>query len=190
MSTIDRVRTLVEPIVSGAGLDLYDLDLNGGVLRVVVDQAGGVGMEDITHVTREVSRALDDADPIPGRFTLEVSSPGLERVLRTPAHFVSALGTTVSVKTVPGSPGDRRLKGTLLSVDDDGITVAGATEDDEPRSVAFGDVERARTVFEWGPGPKPGAPRNPRTKRSRAAKPKPASTGSEKSRPQKKVTAP
>ena len=153
-------------------------------------EPGGIDLEDITHVTREVSRALDDADPIPGRYTLEVSSPGLERVLRTPAHFVSAIGTTVSVKTVPGSPGDRRLKGTLLSVDDDGITVAGATEDDDPRPIAFGDIERARTVFEWGPGPKPGRPGSTRTKRSRAAKPKSATPGSEKSRPQKKVTAP
>jgi ribosome maturation factor RimP len=190
MSTIDRVRPLVEPIVAAAGLALYDLDLNGGVLRVVVDQVGGVGMDAITTVTREVSRALDEADPIEGRFTLEVSSPGLERVLRTPAHFTSAVGSTISVKTVPGSPGERRLQGELVSVDDDGITLAGASDDDETRRVAFGDIERARTVFEWGPGPKPGAPRNPRTKRSRAAKPKPASPGRGKSRPQKKVTAP
>ncbi len=189
MSTIDRVRHLVEPIVTAAGLSLYDLDLNGGVLRVVVDQSGGVGMDAITTVTREVSRALDEADPIDSHFTLEVSSPGLERLLRTPAHFASAVGTTISVKTVPGSPGDRRMQGALVSVDDDGITLAGVS-DDEPRRVAFGDIERARTVFEWGPGPKPGAPRNPRTKRSRAAKPKPASAGSGKSRPQKKVTAP
>jgi ribosome maturation factor RimP len=190
MSTIDRVRPLVEPIVAAAGLALYDLDLNGGVLRVVVDQPDGVGMDAITRVTRELSRALDETDPIDSRFTLEVSSPGLERVLRTPAHFASAVGTTVSVKTVPGSPGDRRLQGALLSVEDDGITLAGAVEDDEPRRVAFGDIERARTVFEWGPGPKPGAPRNPRTKRSRAAKPKDGSPGPAKSRPQKKVTAP
>ena len=141
-------------------------------------------------VTRELSRALDEADPIDGRFTLEVSSPGLERVLRTPAHFASAVGTTVSVKTVPGSPANAASRARSLSVDDDGITLAGDADDDEPRRVAFGDIERARTVFEWGPGPKPGAPRNPRTKRSRAPKPKAASPGSGKSRPQKKVTAP
>jgi ribosome maturation factor RimP len=190
MTTLDRVRALVEPIVTAAGLDLYDLDLNGGVLRVVIDQPGGVGMDVITPVTREISRALDDADPIDSRFTLEVSSPGLERVLRTTAHFVGAVGTTVSIKTLPGSPGGRRIQGTLIAVGDDGIDVAGATEDDEVRRVAFDHIERARTVFEWGPGPKPGAPRDPRTKRSRAAKPKPASPGRGNSRPQKKVTAP
>jgi ribosome maturation factor RimP len=189
MSTVDRVRPLVEPIVAAAGLSLYDLDLQGGVLRVVVDQPGGAGMDAITEVTRAVSRALDEADPIAGHFTLEVSSPGLERTLRTPAHFAGALGDTVSIKTVPGSEGDRRFQGTLQSVDDDGITVVVA-DADEPRRVAFADIERARTVFEWGPGPKPGAPRNPRTKRSRAAKSTSASTGRGTSRPQKKVTAP
>ena len=189
MSTVDRVRPLVEPIVAAAGLSLYDLDLQAGVLRVVVDQPGGVGMDAITDVTRSVSRALDDADPIAGHFTLEVSSPGLERTLRTPAHFASALGDTVSVKTVPGVDGERRFQGTLESVDDDGIAVAVA-DADQPRRVAFADIERARTVFEWGPGPKPGGSRNPRTKRSRAATSTSSSAGGGTSRPQKKVTAP
>jgi ribosome maturation factor RimP len=187
MSTVDRVRPLVEPIVAGAGLSLYDLDLQGGVLRVVVDQPGGVGMDVLTDVTRSVSRALDEGDPIDGRFTLEVSSPGLERTLRTPEHLSGAVGSLVTIKTVPGAPGDRRLQGVLTAVDGDGITV---DVDDEPRQVAFGDIERARTVFEWGPAPKPGGPRNTRTKRSRGARADEASSRPGSTRNDKKVTAP
>jgi ribosome maturation factor RimP len=188
MSTVDRVRPLVEPIVAGAGLSLYDLDLQGGVLRVVVDQPGGVGLDALTDVTRSVSRALDERDPIDGRFTLEVSSPGLERALRTPAHFSGAVGRVVTIKTIPGAPGDRRLQGVLASVDDDGITVG---DGDDARHVPFADIERARTVFEWGPAPKPGGARNPRTKRSRGARADAApSSRPGSNRNDKKVTAP
>ncbi|HVN51283.1 MAG TPA: ribosome maturation factor RimP [Acidimicrobiales bacterium] len=196
MSTVDRVRPLVEPIVAGAGLCLYDLDLHGGVLRVVVDQPGGVGMDALTEVTRQVSRALDESDPIDGRFTLEVSSPGLERVLRTPEHFAGAVGTVVSVKTVAGAPGERRAQGVLVSVDETGITLDAAVDTGEPRHVAFADIERARTVFEWGPAPKPGGPRTPRTKRSRAATgdgatpSRQGATLTPQKKPKKKVTAP
>ncbi len=96
MSVPERVRSLIEPLVDEQGLALYDLELNGGVLRVVVDQpsgeSGGVGMDAITPLTRAISRALDEHDPIDGRFTLEVSSPGLERALRTPEQFAGAVG--------------------------------------------------------------------------------------------------
>jgi ribosome maturation factor RimP len=170
MSALERVSLLVEPIVAGEGLDLYDLELNGGVLRVLVDQADGVGLEAITRLTRALSRALDDADPIDGKFTLEVSSPGLERPLRTPAHFEGAVGSVIAVKTAAGSAGDRRVRGLLDSVDADGVVVIVGTDPDERRHVEFTEIERARTVFEWGPGPKPGAPKNPRAKKSQAKK--------------------
>ena len=83
MSTPERVRTLVEPLVADLDLDLYDLEYAGGVLRVVVSQLGGVGMDAITALTKAISRAIDEHDPIPTGFTLEVSSPGLERPLRS-----------------------------------------------------------------------------------------------------------
>ena len=79
MSTPERVRTLVEPLVAELDLDLYDLEHTGGVLRVLVDQPGGVDIDAIAALTRAISRALDEHDPIPGEYTLEVSSPGLER---------------------------------------------------------------------------------------------------------------
>jgi ribosome maturation factor RimP len=189
MSTIERVRLLVEPIVSAEGLDLYDLELNGGVLRIVVDQPGGVGMDAITQVTRSVSRALDEADPIDGRFTLEVSSPGLERTLRTPEHFRGAIGTTIAVKVLRVAPGERRLRGTLESVDDDGVVVIPDADPAGRRRLGYGEIERARTVFEWGPAPKPGGPKKPRSATSSADTSSPGKPVPGKPIPGKKVIA-
>ena len=92
--TIERVTALIAPEVTAAGLSLYDLEHAGGVLRVVVDRPGGVDIEAIAAITRAVSRLLDEHDPLPGHYTLEVSSPGLERRLRVPAHFAGAVGET------------------------------------------------------------------------------------------------
>jgi ribosome maturation factor RimP len=90
-----------------------------------------------------VSRALDDADPIGHRYTLEVTSPGLERSLRTPEQFARAVGEVVRVKTRSDVEGERRVEGVLSAADTDGITVA-------ERTLGYHEIERARTVFEWG----------------------------------------
>ncbi|HEX4866296.1 MAG TPA: ribosome maturation factor RimP [Acidimicrobiales bacterium] len=148
MSTADRVQALVLPILDAAGLDLYDLELAGGTLQILVDREGGAGIDEIATVSRQISRALDEHDPIDGHYTLEVSTPGLERPLRTPAHFVRAVGRTVKVKTRPGTEGDRRLEGTVTSVEDDAVTFA--LPDGTTRTLRCDDIERARTTFEWG----------------------------------------
>lgn len=148
MSTADRVQALVLPILDAAGLELYDLDLAGGVLQVLVDKEGGAGIDEIATVSRQISRALDEHDPIDGHYTLEVSTPGLERPLRTPSHFARAVGSTVKVKTKPGTEGDRRLEGTVSAVDEDVVTVA--LPDGTTRTLRCDDIERARTTFEWG----------------------------------------
>jgi ribosome maturation factor RimP len=149
MSAAERVQVLVAPLLEAEGLELYDLQLDGPLLRVLVDRDGGADIDAIARVSRALSRALDEHDPIEGRYTLEVSTPGLERPLRTPAHFVRATGSTVKVKTRPGTEGERRVEGVITGADDVAVTVqdeAGAT-----RTVAYDDIERARTVFVWGP---------------------------------------
>jgi len=163
MSVSRRVSAVVEPVVAAQGLELFDLEQVGGVLRVTVERAGGVDMEAIAAATRAVSRALDEHDPISGRYTLEVSSPGLERPLRTPAHFAWAVGRPVSVKTVPDHPAGRRLTGTVAAASDHSVTLA-LDEPDDPGGAAevtleLADIEKARTTFEWGPAPKPGGPK-------------------------------
>ena len=91
---------LVAPIASDLGLDLYDVEQRGGTLRVTLDTPAGadagVTLDELALASRLVSRELDQADPIPGRYTLEVTSPGVERALRTPAHFQRELGKVVA----------------------------------------------------------------------------------------------
>lgn len=174
MDTVSRVRALVEPSVVEAGAEIYDLELAGDVLRITLDRPGGIDMGVIGSVTRAVSRLLDEEDPIAGEYTLEVTSPGLERPLRTPAHFKSAVGSTVTVKTRAGVEGDRRIKGPLVAADDGGFDVQ--PESGPVRHLSYDDVERVRTVFEWEAAPKPGkakksaAPKKPSTDK-KAAKP-------------------
>lgn len=153
MSTADRVRDLIVPLVAAAELDLYDLDLNGGVLQVLVDRTGGVDIDAIATLSRTISRALDEHDPIAGHYTLEVGTPGLERPLRTPHHFALAIGMTVKVKTKPGTDGERRVEGTVTAADDATVTVQSA--DGTLRTLHHDEIERARTTFEWGAAPKP-----------------------------------
>jgi ribosome maturation factor RimP len=164
MDTVGRVRALVEPLVAATSATLYDLEYQGGVLRVTVQREGGVSIDVIARLTREISRELDEVDPIAGEYTLEVSSPGLERPLRRPEHFVGAVGSVVNVKARAGVDGDRRIKGVLVSVDPEAETVDIAPSGAAPgevRTLAIADIERARTVFEWGPAPKPGTGSKP-----------------------------
>ncbi|MGH9137077.1 MAG: ribosome maturation factor RimP [Acidimicrobiales bacterium] len=149
MTTVtDRVHDVVAPVLEQLGLDLYDVEHRGGMLRITVTREGGVDLDAIADATRAVSRALDESDPIPGRYTLEVSSPGLERALRTPGHFAAAVGDAVTVKTKPDVEGERRVAGQLVSADDHTVTVRA--DDGAERTLRFDQIDKARTVFEWG----------------------------------------
>jgi ribosome maturation factor RimP len=152
MAVTDRIDALAAPLCDRVGVELVDVEYEGGVVRLVVDQPEGVGMDAIASVTREVSRALDHEDPIAGTYTLEVTSPGLERPLKRPQHFIRALGDEVTVKTAPGVEGDRRVAGVLLSADADGIVVRST--DGSERSLRHDEILKARTVFMWTPEPK------------------------------------
>jgi ribosome maturation factor RimP len=157
MTVVERVRASVAPLLADLGLEIYDIEHAGGILRISVDKPGGIDLDSIALATRVVSRQLDHDDPIPGRYTLEVTSPGIERPLRTPEHFERAVGQPVNVRTHPDAPGDRRARGELTAVDADGITVR--LEDGTERTIRFEEIERARTVFEWGPGAGSAPPR-------------------------------
>ena len=144
-----RVSELVEPLIKAHGADLYDVVHGGATLQVLV--GGDVDLEELAVLTREISAVLDDADPMPDRYTLEVSTPGLERTLRTPKHYAGAVGERVKVKTKQGE--QRRLEGVITAADDDGFVVDTGTEQ---RRLSYVDVERARTVFVWETTPKKG----------------------------------
>ena len=165
-----RVRQLVAPIASDLGLEVYDVEQRGGTLRVTLDtppgSPGGVTLDNLALASRLVSRELDEHDPVPGRYTLEVTSPGVERTLRTPAHFAREVGKVVSIRLADVGHDDRRVTGLLVAADDVSATVAvdgpdGPTE----RIVRFDQIDRARTVFEWGGTPKPGSATSPKRKK-------------------------
>jgi ribosome maturation factor RimP len=150
MAIIDRVRELVTPLAEAASVDLYDVEHHGGTVRVLVDSDGGIDVDALARLSRSVSRALDEHDLIDGRYTLEVSSPGLERPLRTPDHFRRVTGSEVKVKTLPGFDGPRRLAGVVEAVADESVDLRD--EDGRVCRIAFEQLASARTVFAWGPG--------------------------------------
>jgi ribosome maturation factor RimP len=164
---IEMVVRSVEPVVGALGLSLYDVELAGTgrarVLRVLVDRPGGIDLEGIAAATEAISPALDRPpldSLIPGPYALEVSSPGLERPLRTPAHFADAIGETVSVKARAGDDRPaRRVRGVVSGAGESGFDLT--LDDGGTEHLDYGDVTQARTVFEWGPQPKRG-----RTKKS------------------------
>src|SRR5437763_9675131 len=123
LTVTDRVHALVEPLLAARDVEVVDVEQLGATLRVTVDRPGGIDLDAVSDATLVVSDALDRHDPVPGRYTLEVSSPGLERALRTPAHFQRFVGSDVAVKTKPEIEGDRRVQGTLESADDEGFGV-------------------------------------------------------------------
>ena len=151
MSVSDRVRDVVEAPLATSGLELVDVEHAGNLLRVTVDRPGGVDLDTISDASRLVSDALDRTDVVPGRYVLEVSSPGVERPLRTPEHFRRFVGSRVAVRTRPHTEDERRIEGELEAADDQGVVVAG-------RRLAYDEIERARTVFVWEPAAKPGKP--------------------------------
>jgi ribosome maturation factor RimP len=142
---------LVRPVVEAAGLELVELSFGreGGrrLLRVIVDREGGADLDTLSQLSERISRRLDleGFDPATP-YTLEVSSPGIERRLREPAHFRRAIGQQVKVKTFAPVEGARTHEGALLTVDDDAITVevpAGTVR------IPFEAVASARTVVDW-----------------------------------------
>jgi ribosome maturation factor RimP len=166
-SVADKVALLVQPMATDLGLEIYDIDYSGGVLKVVLDTPpggpSGVSLDSIALVTRLLGRELDHSDPIPGRYTLEVTSPGLERTMRRPEHFAREVGKVVNVRLHAAVNGTRRVQGLLAAANENVITVRGESGTVD---ISLSDIERARTVFEWGPAPKPG--KKPSGKKSSA----------------------
>ena len=146
----DRLWKLLEGYVSAEGVELDDVVLvgqgKGRVLRVIVDAEGGVSLDRIADLSRGLGRVLDEEDPVSGSFTLEVSSPGLERKLRRPAHYRKSVGREVKVKTSVPIDGERAHRGVLEEADETGFSVR---VDGVVRHIAFGDVKSAATVFTW-----------------------------------------
>jgi ribosome maturation factor RimP len=127
---LEKVRQLAAPLAAQEGLELIDVEIGGGggrqTLRLFIDKAGGVSLDDCTSVSRAVSTALDVEDPLQGSYDLEVSSPGLDRPLRTPEHFEKFQGSKVRVKTfgpVPECENRKTFVGILKGYGDGAVVV-------------------------------------------------------------------
>lgn len=234
MNVQEQVLELLAPIVATLSVELYDVEFSGSTLRVLVQEpSGAITTDRLAQVNRLISPILDQHDPIPGRYTLEVSSPGLERPLRRAAHLQRAVGEEVLVKMAPSvrprrykgrltafeaapgiddevepgtspGPADRAAIGTTVPVapapaidgtlplqgaitvevaEVDGVPVA----DLEPHRLSLESVASVRTVFAWGPGPKPGSPED-RAARARPRQPDKMKPGSPEESPLPEVS--
>ena len=152
----DDIAALLSPTVASMGLELLGIEYlpapGGATVRLYIDvpqaeaDARMVGIEDCEAVSREVSAQLDGADPISGNYTLEVSSPGLDRPLFTPAHFARFLGEQAKVSLKLPQDGRRRLQGRILRAEA-GTVVFGL--DGAEFAVAAENIDKARLVPDW-----------------------------------------
>ena len=140
----DALEMRLAPLVEGLGYDLWELEYSpgrgNGFLRVYIDAEAGITLDDCERVSRAVSEVLEAEDPIPGQYTLEVSSPGLERPLRTAEHFARFVGETVHVETVQAIEGRRRFKGALTAA---GAETVEVEVDGRRWTVPLGGIRKA-----------------------------------------------
>jgi ribosome maturation factor RimP len=135
-----NLEPLIAPVVEQCGAELYDMEFvkEGGtkILRLFIDKENGVDLSDCERVSRAVSDVLDEHDPIPSAYRLQVGSPGIERRLVKPEHFKRYIGHKVAVRLfAPHSPvtGRKKFTGILTAYDDSGnITLQDEAEQDEP----------------------------------------------------------
>jgi ribosome maturation factor RimP len=144
----ERLWGTIEPYVAAEGVELDDVEVLGGgqIVRVTLDAQDSVGVDVIAEISRGIGRLLDAEDPIKSAYTLEVSSPGLERKLTRPRHYEKSIGRQLKVKTFTPVSEEKSHIGVLLSVDDNGFVV---DVDGDQRAFTYGDVSSARTVFVW-----------------------------------------
>ena len=142
----NRVKVLVEPVVLDLGFELVDVEYvqahGTWVLRLFVDKPDGITIDEITLVSREAGALLDIEDFMPKKYSLEVSSPGLERPLVKPEHFLSAVGKLAKIKTRAPVDGRKNFKGTIDAFVDGSVTLT----DNEGNSygIEIGNIDKAR----------------------------------------------
>jgi ribosome maturation factor RimP len=146
----EKLIALSEPLLEQLGYELVDLEYAPGrshaLVRVFIDRPDGVGVDDCERVSHELSALMDVEDPVPMAYTLEVSSPGMDRVLRTPAHFERFVGERIWVELKIAREGRRRYTGRLEAASPQGIEL---TVDGAMVAVTFAEIGRARLAPQW-----------------------------------------
>jgi ribosome maturation factor RimP len=141
-----QVKTLVAPVLEAEGLELFDVEIAGAahmpIVRVYVDRQGGILLDQIAEATRHVSAALDEADVPSGRYTLEVSSPGIDRPLRDLDDADAHVGENAQFTLVEAVAGRKKFTGIISGVEDGSVVVD--VEGTGLVSLPWGIVSRAR----------------------------------------------
>jgi len=147
----EKLRALIEPVVEDHGCELVDVEVKtgGGLLRITLDSAAGDGRVPIDRceaVSRELEVQLDASEVVLGSYRLEVSSPGLDRILAREKDFAAACGREVKLHTRHALEGRRRFRGKLLRFENG---VVRLRVDGEDVDVAFEEVEKANALYEF-----------------------------------------
>lgn len=173
MSRIEKdIEDLLAPAVAALGLELWGVEYRPGssnaLLRLYIDVADRpVSVDDCAAVSHEVSALLDVHDPIETHYTLEVSSPGLDRPLFKPAHFAGHVGQVAKIELEFPQAGRRRFQGPILAVEDDVVTIE---QDGQPVALTCSSIQKARLVPIFETPVKPGrAPSRAGKRRKRGA---------------------
>jgi ribosome maturation factor RimP len=151
-ATMTRVWELAAPLAQAEGMEIIDIELRhegtrgGRILRVYLDKEGGPNVDDLSRVSRQLSDLLDTHDAVDGAYTLEVSSPGINRPLRRPEHFARFVGKRVRVRTRDMINGRRSFLGILRSVVGDQIAL---TQDGVEYQIPFSVIEKSNYEHDW-----------------------------------------
>ena len=141
----DAVLALAQPVAESLGIEIWDVEFvkEAGTrfLRVYIDKADGVSVQDCENFSRAFDPILDDADPIPESYTFEVSSAGAERVLKRPSDFARFLGSDVCVKLYQPIDGSKQFVGVLQSYEDGNVTIL---QNEKPRTFEKSTVAQVR----------------------------------------------
>jgi ribosome maturation factor RimP len=154
-SVVGRVWQIAEPLVTEYGMEIVDIDYRrearGNVLRFYLGrEVGGVTLDELTAMSRRLGAAVDVHDVVPGRYLLEVSSPGINRRLRQPGHFRRYLGKRVRVRTIERCEGRREFVGALRAVQEAGIVIDGG---DNGLYIPFDNIAQANYEHDFATAP-------------------------------------
>ncbi len=160
MQIEEQVRSLVAPLLKNLSIDLWDVECKGFKLSILVDTTQGIDIETLSFVSRILSSELDNFEPVAGNYTLEVSSPGLNKTLRHLEHYESSLGSEISIRLNSPIDGEFRIMGVLKDVTESGIEVhsrplKSQNQPEEAESgqfskkIPFEAIKKAQILFEW-----------------------------------------
>lgn len=143
---IEKIKSKIKPIIESLGLKLYDTEtgreFDDVIFRVFITKEGGVSLDECVEVTRQISPVLDVYEPVEGEYRLEVSSPGIERNLKTLEHYEGSIGELITVTLKDKT----KIQGKLVSANADDFTLEVKGEEE---TYSYSHVSKARTYFQW-----------------------------------------